>query len=269
MQPLIAFDTETATLDGAPHLLELGAVRFLDGEALDHFQALALPEVPIDPGATAIHGIADEDVRDARPTAEVLDAFAAWAEDAPLLAHNARADAWVLAFEYARHRTTPPAGPLIDTLALARKHLPDSPDHRLDTLVEHLELDAGERHRALPDAVACWQVVEACVAVRGGWSAALLAGLVADAGIGATLATTAPPRPTRRPSIVRALERAARADEPVRILYGSGDATPAPLDVRPRMVYRGKKHSYLEGECAQSGLLKTYRLDRVHKVEHA
>ena len=62
MDPLIAFDTETATLDGAPHLLELGAVRFYEGEALDHFQALVRPDVEIDPGTTAIHGITDADV---------------------------------------------------------------------------------------------------------------------------------------------------------------------------------------------------------------
>jgi len=265
--PLIAFDTETATLAGAPHLLEVGAVRFLNGDALDHFQALVRPDVPVDPEATAVHGIGDDDVRDADPPADVLAAFAAWAGDAPLLAHNARADAWVLGFEFARRSTEGPNGPLIDTLALARKHLPDAPDHKLETLVEHLELEADERHRALPDAVACWQVVEACLAERGGWPAVALAELLADGGIGQTLRTAGPARPTKRPSIVRALERAIRADAIVRILYGQRDSTPAPLDVRPRMVYRGKDHSYLEGECEQSGLLKTYRLDRVHRVE--
>ncbi len=30
--PLVVFDTETAALHGAPHLIELGAVRVVDGE---------------------------------------------------------------------------------------------------------------------------------------------------------------------------------------------------------------------------------------------
>ena len=65
-RPLIALDTETATLGSPPHLLELGAVRVLDGEIQDTFEALVCPAVPIDPGAEMIHGITEEQVRNHR-----------------------------------------------------------------------------------------------------------------------------------------------------------------------------------------------------------
>ena len=64
-EPIVILDTETANLRVAPHLLELGAVRVQDGEIVDQFESLVCPEVEIDPDATAIHGIEEDDVRDA------------------------------------------------------------------------------------------------------------------------------------------------------------------------------------------------------------
>ena len=64
-QPLVILDTETATLRGAPHLLELGAVRVERGEIQERFEALVRPEVPIDPEASDFHGIGPEHVADA------------------------------------------------------------------------------------------------------------------------------------------------------------------------------------------------------------
>jgi hypothetical protein len=69
-RPIVYLDTETATLLGAPHLLEIGAVRVVDGEAIDRFDTLVRPQVPIEAEATAIHGIPDDAVRDAPDAGE-------------------------------------------------------------------------------------------------------------------------------------------------------------------------------------------------------
>ena len=149
---LTILDTETATLFGAPHLLELGAVRVVDGEIQDQFQSLVCPQVEIEPGATEIHGIRQEDVLQAPLVGEVLEAFREWAGESWLAAHNANFDAEVLGFEYARQGMTPPPGVFIDSLTLARKLIPESIDHKLVTLCQHLELEEGPHHRALSDA---------------------------------------------------------------------------------------------------------------------
>ena len=133
--PLVVLDTESATRTGAPHLVELGAVRVLDGEAQDHFEALVCPAVPVEAEATDVHGLTDEDLRTARETREVLEEFFRWIGDAVLVAHAARSDAKTLGFASARTGVTPPANRLIDSLPLARKAFPDAPDHRLPTLV--------------------------------------------------------------------------------------------------------------------------------------
>jgi DNA polymerase III epsilon subunit-like protein len=42
---IVVLDTETATLQGAPHLLEIGAVRVQEGEIQESFERFVRPEV--------------------------------------------------------------------------------------------------------------------------------------------------------------------------------------------------------------------------------
>jgi DNA polymerase III epsilon subunit-like protein len=260
-RPIVALDTETATLRGAPHLLELGAVRVVDGEIAGEFCALVRPEVAIEAEASAFHGIRDEDVRDAEPAGAVLARFAEWVAEDWMVAHAAEADAHVLGFEYARARLAPPPGPLLCTVKIARKRFPEAPDHKLDTLCELLGLDEGPRHRALPDAVWCWKVLEACLE-RGADGTA--AGLLALAGRPLTIAGLMPR--ARLKQRLRPLERACAEGREVTLLYGDEQEAPARLPVRPRVLYEQGTKGYLEAECRLSGTLKTYRLDRVQRV---
>jgi len=267
-RPLIVLDTETATCHGPPHLLELGAVRVEGGEIVDHFNQLVRPQVPIDPDTTAIHGIVDADVAYAPEAREVLDAFREWAGEEWLAAHNARFDAGVLGFECARAGVAPPPAPMLDSLVLARRNLPEAPDHKLATLTDLLEVEVDQHHRALDDAVSCWKVIEACLA-RMGEKASAAELLVQSCRPGRPLTVPAamPGPPTRTARRLRPLVAAAREGTQVILHYGEPSAPRARLEVLPRMLYQHRDRGYLEAECASSGLLKTYRLDRVHKVE--
>lgn len=264
-RPLVVLDTETANVRGAPFLLELGAVRVIDGEIAETFEELVLPPVPIEPEATEIHGITEEAVRRAAPASEVLARFVAWLGSDWMCAHNAGFDARVLGFEFTRAAMAPPGAPFLDTLKLARKYLPESPDHKLPTLCQHLDLEPGDHHRALADAVWCWKVLEACAARAGTRSPAAL---LRECGTPVTIPAYRP-EPARLSPRLRPLEAAARDGAGVTMLYGGSDAAPARLAVLPRLLYERHKKSYLEAECLQSGLLKTYLLERVQKVEAA
>lgn len=256
----IALDTETATLGGAPHLLELGAVRVEHGDAVDRFESLVRPDVPVDPGATEIHGIGTDDVRDSPPAAEVLERFTAWAGEDLLVAHNASFDARVLGFEYRRAGLVPPPGPFLDTLTLARRYLPDAPDHRLETLCQWLDLDGDVHHRALADAVACWQVLEECARRSGESSTALLTRCGAPLSI-----ASAGPRVPRLAPRLRPLEHACDDRSRVTLAYGDDEGT-FELPVAPRLLFTMQDRGYLEAECLKTGILKTYRLDKVRRV---
>jgi DNA polymerase III epsilon subunit-like protein len=265
-RPLIVLDTETATLGSPPHLLELGAVRVIDGEIEDTFESLVCPAVPIDPGAQMIHGITEEDVRNERWANQVLEEFTEWAGEDWFAAHNAGFDARVLGFEYHRAGLTPPPGFFIDSLDMAKQHIPESPDHKLETLCQVLDLEEGEHHRALADAVWCWKVVEECLERAGGLDQAKLTDHLAGRGRPMTVASRGPSEP-RLSQRLRPLQRAAGEGALVTLLYGDGSGSPVPLKVLPKLLYDHKGVGYLEGECQRSGLLKTYRLDRVRKVK--
>ncbi|MEO2164250.1 MAG: WYL domain-containing protein, partial [bacterium] len=71
------------------------------------------------------------------------------------------------------------------------------------------------------------------------------------------------PAPTRR---VRQLEAARMDANEVELVYGSKGA-PATLPVVPRFMFERGGHGYLEAECQRSGLLKTYRIDRIQRVQ--
>ena len=74
------------------------------------------------------------------------------------------------------------------------------------------------------------------------------------------------PESPRFPRRIRALSDNIQSGEELTLLYGSGGEQPATLKVRPRFAYRRKDKDYLEAECSHSGILKTYRLDRVQKI---
>lgn len=77
-RPLTAFDLETTTANPATaRIVQIAIIQIHpDGRRVE-YQSLVNPEVPIPADATAIHGITDADVKDARP----------WAQLAPRLIH--------------------------------------------------------------------------------------------------------------------------------------------------------------------------------------
>ena len=265
-RPLVVLAAHVAASAGPPHLVEVAGVRVTGGEIADHFATLVAPSIAVAPEATALHGIDDEAVRTAPQAPDALAALLDWLGDDWAAAHEARTLAGRLGFEAARHGLALPASPLVDVRALASRVLSDAPAHDLRSLADWLELEADELGRALPDAATTWKVLEACVERLGG--AASGAELLARSGLPLSLASGVPGRPRRFPRRLRPLERACASGEPVTLIYGDDEhEAPARLPVRPRLLYELGDHGYLEAECGLSGTLKTYRLDRVARVE--
>ncbi|MDA1266023.1 MAG: exonuclease domain-containing protein [Planctomycetota bacterium] len=262
-RPLVVLDCETAAPTGAPHLVELAAVRVEDGEIQDSFHSLICPPVEVHPESFGVHGIGADQLRTAPWASQVLPEFTAWVGADWMAAHNAGADTRILGFEYARAGLEPPPGPFLDSLALSHQFVPESPDHKLDTLRGHLDLEEGEGHRALTDAVHCWKVLEECFERAGGLHGVQLSGHLPKRPL--TIAGRQP-RGARMSPRLRPLERAIAEDVPVILLYALEDAAAVPIEVHPRFLYQRNGKSYLEGECLRSSLLKTYLLERIRKV---
>lgn len=169
----VVFDTETTGLyPDSEKIIEIGAVRFRNGEPVDRFYSLINPEKHIPAFISDLTHISDEDVADAPVISEVLQAFEEFVGSDPLVGHNIEFD---LQFIHGAGSILPDKGrKYIDTAELARK-IVKGPDkvldpesgkwksdynsqyevkgHNLGLMCEFYGLEHGELHRADEDAL--------------------------------------------------------------------------------------------------------------------
>ncbi len=155
----IAFDLETTgTVPGVDQIVEIGAIRYLNGQPEATFSTLINPRRSIPAGASAVNGITDDMVVGKPFIEDVLESFAEFCGDLPVVAHNAPFDAQFLTADIKRHESSSPRGIILDTLPIARKVFPGLANYKLGTLVEHLKIQSGTFHRAEEDASYCGQL---------------------------------------------------------------------------------------------------------------
>jgi DNA polymerase-3 subunit epsilon len=150
------FDTETTGLypDQGDEIIAIGAVRILNGRLLHHetFDQLVNPNRPVSLASQQIHGIRPELLRGQPTLAEVLPAFARFAEDTVLVGHNVAFD---LRFLRLKEQQTGVrlVQPVLDTLLLSAVAHPAHETHSLEAIAERLGVSVLGRHTALGDAV--------------------------------------------------------------------------------------------------------------------
>lgn len=157
MHSFIAFDLETTgTVAGVDQIVEIGAVKFVNGVPESIFATLIDPGIPIPEAASRVNGITNDMLVGQPKITDVLDPFAEFCGDDPLVAHNAPFDAAFLTADIKRHETSAPRGVVLDTCTMARKVYPGLANYKLGTLVQHLSIIAnGDFHRAEADASYC------------------------------------------------------------------------------------------------------------------
>jgi len=162
----VTFDLETTDKDvEVCEVVEVGAVRVVGGEMTDRFYTLVRPYRPITPGATAIHGYTDGDVRNARPFAEVWPELRAFIGDDILIAHNGQQFDIPVLRRLAAGRDGVDSLVFYDTLPLVRSLSRDSA--KLEDLALRFGIDRGRAHHALDDAVTLAQVYRELERQRG------------------------------------------------------------------------------------------------------
>lgn len=154
--PAIIVDTETTGLDVTrDRVVSLGAVcahgtRLYKSRMMDD---LVDPGVPIPPVSTAVHGITDDMVRDARAFPEVWADFQRLAINRVVVGHNVPFDLTILRSECRRHDRPWEDLVFIDTLRLASLLNPTLGRFDLETLAGIYQIDLQGRHTALGDAL--------------------------------------------------------------------------------------------------------------------
>ena len=167
----IVLDTETTGFDHAKddRVVEIGCIELINhvpsGET---FQRYLNPERDMPPGAFAVHGLSAEFLADKPLFADVVDDFLAFIGRDALIIHNASFDLDFLDAEMARlGRPARARDSVIDTLAMARRKFPGSPNS-LDALCRRFAIDSSTRdlHGALLDAELLAEVYLALIGGR-------------------------------------------------------------------------------------------------------
>lgn len=154
--PAMIVDTETTGLDvNNDRIVSFGGVcahgtRMFKSRMIDD---LIYPGVPISATSTAIHGITDEMVADARTFPEVYADFQRMAVGRVIIGHNIPFDLTIIRQECERHGRPWDGFVFIDTMRLASLLNPTLGKYDLETLADIYHIDVHGRHTALGDAM--------------------------------------------------------------------------------------------------------------------
>ena len=152
----VVVDVETTgmSVQRGGRVIEVGAVTVENGVIVAEFDTLIDTGAVISYAAYRVHGISERMLAGKPAPADVWRSFHVFAADAELVAHNAPFDS-----AFVRHELSligvGLSNPWHCTVRLARRRLPQLPNHRLDTVYRYLFgglPNGAKRHRALDDA---------------------------------------------------------------------------------------------------------------------
>lgn len=209
----IVLDTETTGFEPreGDRIVEIGAIELVNHVASGRiYHQYINPERSMPEDAFRVHGLGNDFLRDKPVFAAIVKDFVEFIDGAKLVIHNAEFDMKFINAELEWcGRPRLPADTALDTLAIARKRYPGSPNS-LDALCRRFGVDNSgrEKHGALLDSELLAEVY-----------LELIGGRQPDFGLGAATTTTAertrtsswtpPPRP--RPLAARLTTQEAEA----------------------------------------------------------
>lgn len=153
----VAIDLETTGLDfEKDEIIEVALVRFENGEPVESEDYLVKPTTAVlRPFIENLTGISNADLETAEPFAALAGKIYSFIGDMPIVAHNANFDSKFLKQTFQKVGVSFEDHMVWDSLTVSRIAYQNILNHRLDTLVQELNIPRSRAHRALPDADAC------------------------------------------------------------------------------------------------------------------
>lgn len=150
----VVFDLETTGLDTKTcKIVEIGAVKVVNGKIVEKFETFVNPECKIPPDATKVNNITDDMVKDAPTIEKVVPDFYKFCYGSILVAQNISYDYPIISrfgidnlYDFNNEQQ--------DTVVLAKKYVKGLANYKLATLCNHFDISLIGAHRALNDTVA-------------------------------------------------------------------------------------------------------------------
>lgn len=271
--PIVVLDTETTGLNPntGDRVVEIGAVRIDSGpvgpwQQQGKFSQLIQPDRRMDPGASRVNRIYDEDLAGKPRFSQVAGDLLAFIDGAVIVAHNARFDADFLGMELYIGKQTGSiqdgaelSNPWLCTLQLARRHFYFG-RNSLSHVARALGVRTGRAHRALNDVIMTAEVLKRMSRELAQMNLTTVGDLLHAQG-GAIYA----PKPVKA-SLPSPLTEALSARRPLRIDY-DGVYGQSRRIIDPLYSTAAGGHNYLIAHCRESDDQRTFRLDRILSAE--
>ncbi|MEG0952605.1 MAG: PHP domain-containing protein, partial [Niameybacter sp.] len=154
----VVFDLETTGFSAHQNrIIEIGAVKVVNGEVVDQFSEFVNPQVPIPYEIENLTGIKDHMVMDAPTIETILPQFLAFCEGSVMVAHNADFD---MSFIHANAEGLGLSScfTVLDTVGLARVLMPTLGNFKLNNVAKRLGISLENHHRAVDDATATGEI---------------------------------------------------------------------------------------------------------------
>ena len=154
----VVFDLETTGFSPIKNnIIEIGAVKVVNGKITDRFSTFVNPKEPIPFRIEKLTGINDAMVEDAPFLNEVLPKFLEFSKGAVFVAHNASFDMGFI-MQKAKEMGIEEQYTYADTVGMARVLLPEISKYKLDNVAKALKISLENHHRAVDDAGATAEI---------------------------------------------------------------------------------------------------------------
>lgn len=151
MKDYVVIDVETTGFDVLEQrIIELAAVRVVDGEISDTFQSFVYSDIPVPYRILQLTGITNGDVLNAPMLKDILPRFIEFINGYEVIGHNVRFDMSFICYN-CKKLGIDYNSPFIDTLRISRQLFPQLEHHRLSDVCDLLSVENERAHRALSD----------------------------------------------------------------------------------------------------------------------
>ncbi len=166
-ETFVVFDLETTGFSAIKNrIIEIGAVKVVNGKITERFSSFVNPKVPIPFRIEKLTGINDSMVMDAETIEEILPRFLEFASDSVMVAHNAGFDMSFI------QKNAEDIGEeidytVVDTVEMSRILVPEISKYTLDSVAKALNVSLENHHRAVDDAEATAEIfIKLCKRLR-------------------------------------------------------------------------------------------------------
>lgn len=152
------FDLETTgfALEN-DRIIEIGAVRIVDGVITDTFNTYVDPKLPIPEKIIKLTGIKDSDVMGQPTIDEVMPDFYKYSHGCVLVGQNVQFDYGFISVNGARQNIYFD-NDMMDTMTMARQYVPTLKKYKLSYLTDYFHIENISAHRGIYDALATAEV---------------------------------------------------------------------------------------------------------------